>query len=223
MKNTFLSLIIIFTAHIFVFCNNTYTSFNNNHTCSKDDLKIKTELENIFYCEKGKVELLIKLSLKNDCNQTILLFKDSFPIQDFVYDSKTIKENKTVIKTRIEAQLPIEFSGNLDSPDSKYFIRLKPNQTYEISRIAVREYRNTDDFKSGLKFGNYFLRLAISTFPFGSKYYDLMDKWEKYGYLWLDIMLTPALKFKIEESKQNSPQKCEEIQNGLKIETRIID
>lgn len=223
MKNTFLTLIIIFTGHIFVFCNNTYTPLNNNYACSKDDLKIKTELENIFYCEKGKVELLIKLSLKNTCAQAILLFKDSFPIQDFVYDYKTIKENKTVVKTRVEAQLPIDFRGNLDSPDLKYFIRLKPTQTYEISGITVREYRNTDDFKSGLKFGNYFLQLAISTFPFSSKYYDLRDKWEKYGYLWLDIIMTPTLKFKIEESTQSFPQKCEEIQNGLKIKNRIID
>lgn len=185
-------------------------------------LEITSHLVDNKYCPGGTMLLTLASEYRNIGDNNLILFKYALPAFQYRVskDSEAAKAKRyeqVISPTMGWAPSHIKFGSE---PPTEWFVILKPQQSYRpINTIKVllvtTDTDTTDTDKQGVEHdlhrGEHVLQLMISTWPLDDKLgRELRTRWEAFGSLWTESLLSIPMKFRVDEPTKRAPADCNE-------------
>jgi len=167
-------------------------------------LKLKTTVVSQYYCpgddDLDGLTLGLKYTYTNAGNETFILAKDSSEFSQMIVSKN---ENGSVGAREMNpvfTWIPSGESKAKPNDLNRYFVILKPNQSYShrsVARVFVfREGRS--GIAGAVRDGRHFLQLRVATWPgSGELYQELKAAWKEHGTLWGDSVLSEPMPFTV--------------------------
>lgn len=147
------------------------------------------------------LQLKLKLHYTNVGRKTIILYKGSAVVPALTV-SKTA-EDALAGKTEVSLSFNVLTSRGqgVTQTSGEQFVTLRPGSSFDTeAQVAIPfTLSATEQIPGTVTPGRHFLRVQVVTWPETTEYGKrLQGRWQKKGYLWLDVIESAPMEFDIE-------------------------
>jgi hypothetical protein len=168
-------------------------------------LQLTATIDNYRYCTDDKdldtYRMTLKLRFKNNGDKTIILYKGSNNIQDYIVNNGS-QNILDVTHTIFFNNERIAFN---EESYKRLFVTLPKNSIYETdAEIRIPVMKNDDKIISGaIGSGKYMLQVKVSTWlePYELAK-ELRNKWKERGTLWYEPIWSLPMSFDISRNRR---------------------
>ena len=213
-------MFLIFLCLIFCEGNFSFYAFAQNSKENKEDLQIESEIVEQMYCSdggfmsfdsnkwSGGLRIKLNITLTNTESIPSIIYKNFFAVSRIVIAKSSRKTHQNDYIVNNFLTVPPQFNRlDLQFPDEKLFSILEQNEKYTKTTTFFIPLTKEE---IGANKDDYYMQNQIEIWGGGNLYYakKLKRKWEKFGNLRLNPIVTERIPIKLGQNRKLFIENC---------------